>query len=212
MNTGKRTPDTGKIGSCGEAGESFSLKRLYIRAGLWNQFPVRFAVLLSVLCLCAHVSNAQQQERKLEERIMKPDMTKGVREQNKSFNQYRTFESGTGGSGAVRDFHYVQKVSPKGFETKGFATKNHWAGDFKFATTEANTKGRYAIPNATAEYDTKPMKVKDARESEKTYDARTYDANTFTPDAKSQKLLDARYANQKPKTIDEIRELLNKNK
>lgn len=185
--------------------------RLYIRAGLWDQFPVRFVVLFSALLLCAHVSQAQQQERKLEDRIMRPDTTLGSREQNKSFGNYKTFQSAGSDRAAVRDFYFTQKYSPKSYQTKDFATKNHWAGDFKYATNEANTKGRYTIPNSAKGYETKPMEVKDARERGKNYAAGAYATDSFKADGKTQKILDAKYANQKPKTIDEVRDLLNKN-
>lgn len=186
--------------------------RLYIRCGMWNLSHVRLSVLLLVLSLCANASHAQQQDRTLEERIMRPDTTRGCLEQNKTFGNYKTFQSAGSDRAAVRDFYYTQKFSPKGFETKEFSTKNHWAGDFKYATSEANTKGRYAIPNGEKNYETKPMEVKDAREGGKNYATAAYATDIYKPNGKTQKILDAKYANQKPKTIEEIRELLNKNK
>lgn len=140
---------------------------------------------------------------------MQPDMTLNAREQSKSFGGGKGFNNDAKAN--VKDFYFTQRFSAKGFETKEFRSKNYWAGDFKFQTNEAAF-----IKEDSADkkrYETKSAEVKDARESGKTYNSSREFVNVREAheDGKSQALLDAEH-NKGPKTIDDVRELLNKNK
>lgn len=138
----------------------------------------------------------------------------------------------------TKDFQYSQRVSPKGFRTESYTgVKSPWFADSKFATTGANTKGKYEIPNAAKKADTKAMPVSDARESRKTmatrnlpdggrsYLGKEMDRIGRAPTPES--LADWRqngettvtvggrvekFSTLKPLSLEDVRDLLNKNK
>ena len=73
----------------------------------------------------------------LEERLMKPDMTK---EFNPNSAHFGSGLSVTGKKAATSGFYFVNKTRTKSFETRNFATKQAWGGDSKYATKSAETK------------------------------------------------------------------------
>jgi len=121
----------------------------------------------------------------------------------------------------TNSFYIHQKYTPKGYDTGAFRTKTAWDSDFKFATKDARTKTyeTKAAPVKTAE-------VKDAREGSKTAATREfYDANrTSGFKGRNQALFDrdgpaaqakigpSWSGNLKTLTVDDVREILNKNK
>lgn len=123
----------------------------------------------------------------------------------------------------VNSFYFQQKFNPKSFDnTKSFRTKTAWDGDFKFATKDARTK---SFETKAAPMKTAP--VKDAREASKTAATREfYDANRTTKfKGRNQDLFDKEgpaaqdkvgptswSGNLKVLTVDDVREILNKNK
>ena len=119
----------------------------------------------------------------------------------------------------VKEYHYEQRVGAQGFRTKEFTgSKGAWAGDLKFATTAARTKGEYATKTAAV----KTAPTKDAREATKAMATRTLpgsDRAYLGPEAaKVKQPLDQmnlpKTSNdlRELKTVEDIRELLNKNK
>ncbi len=180
---------------------------------------MRFPPILAALILLAAASGAraQQQEQKLIDRIMKPNMGMTYDLRKSSFG---TSGSVSTKSANVKAFAFDQKFSPKSFDTKEFSgAKTSWLGNFKFATKAASTK-----TFATKEAPTKTMPVKDAREADKTMATQTYaDQKTYSRRGASQDRFDKNGAAQqagdvgwtgdmKAMTIDDVRTLLNKNK
>lgn len=119
----------------------------------------------------------------------------------------------------VKDFNYAQRVDAQGFRTKEYnGSKGAWAGDLKFATTAARTNGEYTTKPAAV----KTAPTKDAREATKTLATRTLpgsDRAYLGPEAaKAKQPLDQmnlpKTSNdlRELKTVEDIRELLNKNK
>jgi hypothetical protein len=166
-------------------------------------------ILLLASCAALH---AQDQERKLVDRILQPDMSLGNPMQNKAF-------SGGGGTGGmdtsrnayVKDFDFVQKFSPKAYDARQYEAKNYWQGDFQFATKTAAVK---ADPATGKSYDTKTLPVKDAREAGKAYETatRAYATREAQERGKSQNRLDEQYKDKPQLNIDQVRDLLNKPK
>ena len=163
-----------------------------------------------LLLASAVVLHAQEQERKLVDRIMKPDtsMSDPI--------QFKTFNPGGGGSvdltksANVKEFYFTQKFSPKSFETKQFEAKNYWGGDFQFATKAANVK---SASESDKKYETKAVEVKDATETDKNYDTKTYATREAMERGKtSQNHLDEQNKGASSMNMDQVRELLNKNK
>ncbi len=188
--------------------------------------PVRIVplLLISLLTLTASAIG-QVQEQKLWQRLDRKLTDETVQKmefdtRQASFSGGRTFNSK---SANTKSFHYKQKASPGEFRSKTFAgSKSAWMGDFKFSTRKANTSGKYEIPNLTRKADTKTVEVADARESNKSMPGREY-SKSHRPylGREAEKMKKAINPGQEPAgwtgdlqemTIDDIRELLNKNK
>ena len=169
--------------------------------------PLAFILLLAS-CGALH---GQDQERKLVDRILKPDMTLA------SPLQSKTYYGGSGGNGVdtskyanVKDFYFIQKFSSKAFDTKQFAAKDFSKGDGQFATKPAAFKTD-AVPEKT--YGTKTVPIKGASEAGKGYaaDVKTYATRDSPEKGKtSQNHLDETYKGKTQMNIDQVRDLLNK--
>jgi hypothetical protein len=183
---------------------------------------VRSALLVLFVSLLAASVHAQttQQERKLYDRIMHPDETKAFDPRTAAFTGPRSFSAK---SAQGKDFHFEQRFAPGEYRTKDFAgSKGAWMGAFKFATSSAQTKGDYQGPNAGKTVDTKGAATKEARESSKTMAVRELPGANRTylgPEAdRVKKALDPanlpKVSNdlKELKSVEDIRELLNKNK
>ena len=148
----------------------------------------------------------------------------------------RTYNTG---NARVKEFYYDQKAHPGSYGTRDFyGSKKAWAGDMKFAARDANTHGKYAIPNATKAAGTKTATTKEAWDAGKTAATKgLYDGKREYLGPESTKLrtpIDPasqgdwrsagresvvnsvnsveKFSTLKPLTIEDIRELLNKNK
>ena len=173
--------------------------------------PMRSLPLIIVLLLGCLVGalRAQEQEHKLMDTITPPNMS----EVNPM--QEKTFYSGNAGgvdatkSANVKEFYFTQKFFAKTFETKAFAAKSYWQGDFQFATKAANVK---AAREADKVYPTKAVDVKAASESGKEYATRGYATREAIEKGKtSQAHLDEMYGGKNQMNMDQVRDLLNKN-
>ena len=148
----------------------------------------------------------------------------------------RTYDTG---NARVKDFYYDQKAHPGSYGTRDFyGSKKDWSGDLKYAARDANTHGRYAIPNATKTAATKTAATKEAWDSGKTAATHgLHDGQREYLGPESKKLRTPvdpasqgdwrnagresvvnsgtsveKYTTLKQLTIEDIRELLNKNK
>jgi hypothetical protein len=162
----------------------------------------RSLLVLGFLAL-ATAGYAQEQERKLVDRLLSPNTKLASSDQNKKF---------TGGleaptrSAATKSFYISEKKLSKTFAadrsapTTSFRTRNY--------STQAAT-----VPTLppTRSYQTKQARdISPSAYSTKKYATRDFAGNrAFLGQGKSQKGL---HAQDRPLTIDEVRELLNKNK
>ena len=138
----------------------------------------------------------------------------------------------------VKDFYYEQKARPGAYGTRDFyGSKAAAAADKDFATRNASTQGRYAIPNAGKTAGTKTAPIKEAWDAGKTAATRDLhdgDREYRGPErAKLGQSIDPtkmgdwrnggesvvhtgnsveKFSTLKPLTVEDIRELLNKNK
>jgi hypothetical protein len=165
---------------------------------------ISISLLASLSCL-----RAQDQERKLVDRLLRPDMTLQSSEQKKKF-----IADGTSinKKASVGTFYVEKKTNSKTFPKKGeFSTRqfNSWpfhSNRRAFGNSSQQTVGnsRLAYPTQTAHG------PRDASQSDKKVASRAYVENRpFLDQGKSQKSLNRQNA---PLTIDQVRELLNKNK
>ena len=166
------------------------------------------AVCLSLLAAlsCAH---AQDQERKLVDRLLKPDMTLQNSVQNKKFVADRTSIN----KGASVGTFYVQKKSnSKSFYgIRNFFARQFRSHAYRDQRSAAGISAHQPIGSSRPPYANQTARdPRDAPQSDKRVASRSYaDNRPFLDQGKSQKSLTK---TNRPMTIDEVRELLNKNK
>jgi hypothetical protein len=166
------------------------------------------AVCLSILAAFS-TARGQEQEKKLVDRLLKPDMTLQSSEQNKKFVADGSSINKRANVGAF----YVQKKSnSKSFLAIGeflarpFASHSYRSKRSAYTVTSeqpgANSQAPYANQIARG--------VRDVPQSDKRIPTRVYAENRpFLDEGKSQKSLNKQ---NEPLTIEQVRELLNKNK
>ena len=163
----------------------------------------RTLVLPCAICLVAGTAWAQEQERKLVDRLLEPNMKLENSEQNKQFTGAGTV---TAKSASTRSFYVSNTKLTKTFAgTSEFNTKPY--SSRQFATQPANLPP----PQKPRTFATASARdVKPARESSTKYATRDFSGSRrFLDQGKSQKAL---HQQDHPLSIDDVRELLNKNK
>ncbi len=159
--------------------------------------------LIILFCFLAAAARGQEQERKLVDRLLKPDAALANPEQNKKF----TASAVTSGRSVNTRSFYVQENRL----AKNFSADRHVATT-SFATGKFPTKDA-AIPKARPlkTYPTRGVSdISAASNTSKSYRSGDFAGNRpFLVHGKSQKSLDAQ---RHPLSIEEVRELLNKNK
>jgi hypothetical protein len=152
---------------------------------------------------------AQDQESKLVDRLLRPDMTLGNSAQNKKFIADRTSINKQATVGAF----YVQKKSDsKSFSgTREFSARQFDSQPFRGQRSASGISSQQAVANSQPAYATQTARgLHDAPQADKKVVSRSYAENRpFLDKGKSQKSLTRK---NKPLTIEEVRELLNKNK
>jgi hypothetical protein len=151
---------------------------------------------------------AQDQERALVDRLLKPDTTLQNHSQNKKF-----FADGAAidKRATVSAFYTQQKSKPASFagirelSTGRFNSRSFGDGN------RVNASGQKQAKNSADSYLTSSAtKLRNAPEIQKVQNSRTFaDQRPFRDRGKSQKSLDRQ---NPPLTIEQVRELLNKNK
>ena len=151
---------------------------------------------------------AQEQERKLMDRILKPDMSLQNSVGEKQFVPRGTTNAK---QAPTKEFYVRERRAEKSFFTRLFRTKSFNGKNSQYQNMQASlaTRTRIAkvdVPYATAAY----HGIEPARESDKTVAASEFSGTRpFLIQGKSQKALSQK---DQPLTIDQVRELLNKNK
>jgi hypothetical protein len=177
---------------------------------------MRPAFCLVLLLAAATVAHAQEQERKLMDRvtrmdnILRPDLSKQATEQTRSFSQGKSAENGK--TARTKSFYSPSHVQLKEYNAKSFYDgRGYWNGAFKFETKAAETKPKFlGIFPMLKRYDTKAVEVKDAREGGKNYAVRDYEVRDY--ETREYRGRETAAKTGKSLSIDEVRELLNKNK
>jgi hypothetical protein len=165
---------------------------------------------ISVLLLAApSCLRAQDQERKLVDRLLRPDMTLQNSEQKKKF-----IADGTSinKKASVGTFYAEKKSNLKTFSaTRDFSTRQFDSRAFHGSRSALENSSQQAVGNSRPAYPAQSARgTRDAPQSDKEVASRAYGGNRpFLDQGKSQKSLNQQNA---PLTIDQVRELLNKNK
>ena len=168
-----------------------------------------FAVLALVTAALGCV-RAQDQEKKLVDRLLKPDMTLQNDAQNKKF---------TGDSSAsvnkranVGTFYVHQKSHSKTFGgTRDFSTTQFYSKTYRGGRSAYEVSSQQTVVNSKDTFASQTAHgVRDSSESGKKVASRGYaGTRPFLDEGKSQKSLNR---HNEPLTIEQVRELLNKNK
>jgi hypothetical protein len=174
---------------------------------------VRAIVTVWILFAGATTLLAQEQERKLIDRILKPNTTLTNPAQNKSFGNSRpaSFDKPV----PVRSFYSPRKTDAKTFqEEKVFTPRQFAARHFRAGDSRANIASRSQLQNgdtivatqaATAGARVAPESTTTSSSAGRQYAG----SRPFLDQGKSQKSFAAQNT---PLTIEQVRELLNKSK
>lgn len=171
--------------------------------------PVRFLLGLVLLYGGALLAQAQEQEKKLLDRLLKPDTTLQNPTEGKEFV--------AGGAtvtkrARTKSFFFAKRKPEKEFwNTKSVSTTEFRTPSSPQAKTKANLKTRGHLVNTNTPFPTADYsQVRTSPDAERTVAASEFSGSRpFLGRGKSQKSLSAQ---DRPLTIDEVRELLNKNK
>ncbi|PYI92914.1 MAG: hypothetical protein DME97_07640 [Verrucomicrobia bacterium] len=188
----------------------FSLQR---RVEFGTFADVRMIVVIGILFIGVTTSWAQDQERKLIDRILKPNTALANSAQNKKFTNTRAAYLDK--SVPTRSFYSPKKPVLKTLpEERVFTPRQFAARHFRAGDSIANISSRsqlknndtmIAIPAAAA-----GTRVAPESTTTRTTPIREYaGSRPFLDQGKSQKALSAQ---NKPLTIEQVRELLNKSK
>ena len=163
-------------------------------------------LLLTAALCCAR---AQDQEKKLVDRLLKPDMALQNDAQNKKF-------IGDGSASMnkranVGTFFVHQKPNSKSFETRDFSTTQFYSQTYRSKRSAYEVSSQQALANSKAAYANQTARdVGKAPQSGKKVPSRAYGGNRpFLDQGTNQKSLNRK---NEPLTIEQVRELLNKNK
>jgi hypothetical protein len=165
---------------------------------------ISVSLLTAVSCL-----RAQDQERKLVDRLLRPDMSLQNTEQKKKFIADGTSINKKANVGT---FYAEKKSNSKRFSgTRELSTRQFNSRSFPGSRNAFDNSSRQAVGNSRRSYPTELARgSRDAPESDKKAASRAYaDNRPFLDQGKSQKSLNQKNA---PLTIDQVRELLNRNK
>src|SRR5215831_14110622 len=163
-------------------------------------------LLLTVLCS----ASAQDQEKKLVDRLLKPDMTLQNDAQNKKF--VGDGSASINKRASVGAFYVHRKPRSKDFSgTRDFSTTQFYSQTYHGERTAHEASSQQTLANSKAPYANKTARgVRDAPQSGTKVASRAYAGNRpFLDEGKSQKSLNRQ---NEPLTIEQVRELLNKNK
>jgi hypothetical protein len=171
---------------------------------------VRTLALTSLLILSV-LANAhgQDQEKKLIDRLLKPDMELRNGAQDKKF---MADGASINKRATVGTFYIQEKPKQKNFYATGeFATQQFNSQPFHSKRSMFRVSSQQTMATSRSGYATQAARgVRDAPQSSKKVSTREYAENRpFQDEGKSQKSLNRQNA---PLTIEQVRELLNKNK
>jgi hypothetical protein len=163
---------------------------------------VRLRLIIAFFLITA-TAWAQEQERKLVNRLLEPDMKLENSAQNK---QFTGAGAATAKSASTRSFYVSNTKLTRTFaDTREFTTQSYRSR--QVATQPANLPP----PQKSRTFATADARgAKSARESSTNYKTRQFaGSRPFLEQGKSQKAL---HQQDRPLSIDDVRELLNKNK
>jgi hypothetical protein len=184
--------------------------------------PMRLLSFALILLAFGTIAHAQQQEEKLMDRLKRGPNSNLTYDTNQS--AFGSRSAGTSKVAKTGDFSTRSFLSRE-FISKpyGGTEKRSWFASLFFPAKSANTSGKYEIPNAGQPYGVKDAATKEARDAGKVAGTSAFAAtdlqylkrNRFDASIKAAPPQDKTVGytgDLRPMTIDDVRELLNKNK
>jgi hypothetical protein len=168
-------------------------------------FAVCFLVTAGLCCV-----RAQDQEKKLVDRLLKPDMALQNDAQNKKFNGDGSVSINKRAN--VGTFFLHKKPSSKNYSgTRDFSTSQFYSHTYRGGRTGYEVHSQQTFGDSKPAYATQTARdIRDAPQSGKKIASRAYAGNRpFLAQGTNQKSLNKK---NEPLTIEQVRELLNKNK
>lgn len=168
---------------------------------------MRCLLVIAVLLAACSLSRAQDQEGKLVDRLLRPNTELKNADQNKKFTADR---ASVNKQARVGTFYLERKNNSKTYEN----TRDFSATQFKSHSFDSSGSGNSLLAarstSAIRSYDTPTARVSvNLRDSHKETPTSNFAGNRpFLEKGKSQKSLERK---NPPMTIDQVRELLNKN-
>jgi hypothetical protein len=170
---------------------------------------VRRAITLLLLSVTLATVRAQEQERRLVDRLLKPDTTLENSAQNKKFvAKGRTIEK----QATVRSFYVSREPQTKQFaDQREYSAKEFAAHHFRDGEMTATAQARaQRVKKFSIEDGTGALLIRDVPDGEKRIASTEFiGSRQFLGKGKSQKAVSQ---HDTPLTIEQVRELLNKNK
>jgi hypothetical protein len=167
----------------------------------------RWLTLCAFFSLCS-LAGAQEQERKLVDRLLRPDASLQNNAQNKKWSGSKV---AVDKKASVSTFYPGQKARTKKYErVRGVSARQFDAGQ-TYAVSEAPSASSKPSADADRSYlANKTVAARPVHDAKKGAETREFSGNQpFLARGKSQKSLDQQ---NEPLTIEQVRELLNKNK
>ena len=171
---------------------------------------MRFVIAFAVwLCMGVAISMAQEQEGKLMDRLLRPDMSLQNAAQTKQFS---TGGAAPAKAARTKTFHFAQRARTRSYT----GVRNFDSAEFQTRTSpdrnRPSTIPQRQAPETASRFTTASYsRVHAAPDAQKTAASSAFGERhrSFLVRGKSQKALSAQ---DRPLTLDEVRELLNKNK
>ncbi len=169
-----------------------------------------FLLLLPSILARADDGQGPKQEKKLVDRLLRPDMSLQNSAQNKKFT---ADSSSVDKHAAVGTFYLEQKAKPRRYSgTRDFSARQFRSQSFSQLepATSKHLSRQSADSEKKFEWVSNASRARSVRDAKKTAGSRDYAGNRpFLDQGKSQKSLNRK---NPPLTIEQVRELLNKNK
>lgn len=169
---------------------------------------MRWLLVLICLTTATSLARGQEQENKLVDRLLRPDMTLGNSAQNKKFAAVEG--TSVDRKFVAKSFYAGEETSPKRFGgLRDFFARTFGGRKFSRSDTVANAQTDSAY--AEKRFATRASSlIRTSSEEQKTAKVRQYaGSRPFLGQGTRQKILSQQ---DKPLSIDEVRELLNRNR
>jgi len=166
--------------------------------------------IMAILFALPALALAQQQEQGMMDRIMNPNRDRSNPMGSKAFKSQPFSARQFGGA---REYGGVKSATTKEFRTRSFfGIRNPWFGKKVYETRAAQELSRYVLSDkGFASRAVEPKEARDASKRAAGVDG-AVDARDFLARGKSQGSLNNTYSSGPSLSLDEVRELLNRNR